>query len=174
LRPPRRKRRSRQRMKNRMMQVRPNEMKTILTGIFAFIFLTTVFAGQRFEAAAWKNVQTYDVPTLLKQEGSLVNRIVAVRFHYRSEKLRHLQPNWYEASIWQHDPNAKNGYSALRVMVAKKDVPMFQTITSDFHSMTENTIYARVEKDPENNEAHLRVLGRKVALDSSGNATVDW
>ena len=149
-------------------------MKTILTGISAFICLTTAFAGQRFEAAVWKNVQTYDVPTLLKQEGSLVGRIVAVRFHYRSEKLRHLQPNWHEASIWQHDPNTKKGYSALRVMVAKNDVPAFQTITADFHSMTEVTVYARVEKDPDNNQAHLRLLGRKVALDSAGNATVDW
>ena len=149
-------------------------MKTILIAISTVSFLTNAFAGQRFDAAAWKNVQTYDVPTLFKQEASLINRIVAVRFHYRSEKLRHLQPNWYEASIWQHDPSAKKGYSALRVMVAKKDVAAFQTITSDFHSMTENTVYARVEKDPDNNQAHLRLLGRKVALDSAGNAMVDW
>ena len=149
-------------------------MRTILIAFFTAILLASAFAGQRFDAAAWKNVQTYDVPTLFKQEASLINRVVAVRFHYRSEKLRHLQPNWYEASIWQHDPNAKKGYSALRVMVAKKDVPAFQTITSDFHSMTENTVYARVEKDPDNNLAYLRLLGRKVALDSAGNATVDW
>ena len=161
-------------MKNRRIRLRPNYVKTVLIAVAAVICLTHAWASHRFEAAAWKNVQTYDVPTLLKQEGSLVNRILAVRFHYRSEKLRHLQPNWYEASIWQHDPNAKKGYSALRVMVAKKDVPAFQTITSNFQSMTETTIYARVEKDAENNQAYLRVLGRKVALDSSGNATVDW
>ena len=157
-----------------MIQPRPNDMKTILIAIFTVVLFTSAFAGQRFEAAAWKNVQTYDVPTLLKQEGSLINKIVGVRFHYRSEKLRHLQPNWYEASIWQHDPTAKKGYSALRIMVAKKDVPAFQTITSDFHSFSENTVYAKVEKDPDNNLAYLRVLGRKVALDSAGNATVDW
>lgn len=149
-------------------------MKTILLAISALLSLTNVFAGQRFDAVAWKNVKTYDVPTLLEQEASLINRIVAVRFHYRSEKLRHLQPSWYEASIWQHDPKAKKGYSALRVMVAKADVPAFQTITSDFHSMSEVTVYARVEKDPDNNQAHLRLLGRKVTLDSAGNATVDW
>jgi hypothetical protein len=110
----------------------------------------------------------------LEQEASLINRIVAVRFHYRSEKLRHLQPSWYEASIWQHDPKAKKGYSALRVIVAKADVPAFQTITSDFHAMSDVTVYARVEKDPDNNQAQLRLLGRKVTLDSAGNATVDW
>ncbi|HEX8898945.1 MAG TPA: hypothetical protein VF751_09625 [Chthoniobacterales bacterium] len=149
-------------------------MKTILAAIFMLIGLTNGLASQRFDTTAWKNVQTYDVPTLLKQEASLVGKIVAVRFHYRSEKLRHLQPNWYEASLWQHDPNAKNGYSALRVMVAKKDVPDFKTITSDFNAMTELTVYGRVEKDADNNLAHLRLLGRKVTKDAAGNATVDW
>ena len=149
-------------------------MKTILIAIFALVCCASAFAGQRFDAAAWKTVQTYDVPTLFKQEASLIGKVVAVRFHYRSEKLRHLHVNWYEASIWQHDPNAKKGYSALRVMVAKADVPAFETITSDFHSMTDTTVYARVEKDAESNQAHLRLLGRKVTLDAAGNATVDW
>ena len=134
----------------------------------------SAMAGQRFDAAAWRNVQTYDVPTLLQQESSLIGRIVGVRFHYRSPKLRHLQPNWYEAALWQHDPKAKKGYSALRAMIAKKDVPAFKEIPSDFNSMTEATVYARIEKDPDSNEAYLRVLGRKVTLDSAGNATVDW
>jgi hypothetical protein len=149
-------------------------MKRILITITALILATSALAGQRFEAATWRNVQTYDVPTLLKQEASLINRIVAVKFHYRSEKLRHLAPNWYEASIWQHDSKAKSGFSALRVLVAKKDVPDFKTIPFDFNSMTDLTVYARVEKDPDNNLAHLRLLGRKVALDAAGNATVDW
>jgi hypothetical protein len=159
---------------DRTIQFPPNDMKTILIAISALICLTNAFGGQRFDAATWKNVKTYDVPTLLEQEASLINRIVAVRFHYRSEKLRHLQPTWYEASIWQHDPKANKGYSALRVMIAKADVPAFQTITSDFHAMSEVTVCARVEKDPDNNQAHLRLLGRKVTLDSAGNATVDW
>jgi hypothetical protein len=149
-------------------------MKKILLLITALSLMASAFAGQRFNAAAWRNVQTYDVPTLLKQEASLVGKIVAVRFHYRSEKLRHLQPNWYEASIWQHDPKAKNGYSALRVMVEKKDVPDFKTITSDFNSMTEVKVYGRIETDPENKLTHVRLLGRKVAIDAAGNATVDW
>src|SRR2546421_2583150 len=83
---------------------RPTDnMKTILITIWASIGLTTAFAGQRFDAATWKNVQTYDVPTFLKQEASLIGKIVAVRFHYRSDKLRPFQPNWYDASIWQPD-----------------------------------------------------------------------
>jgi hypothetical protein len=149
-------------------------MKTILTTIIAAVLATTACAGQRFDAAAWRNVQTYDVPTLYKQQPSLIGRIVAVRFHYRSEKLRHLHANWYEASLWQHDPKAKSGYSVVRVMVAKKDVPAFKTITSDFHAMSDQTLYARVEKDPDNNLTHLRVLGRKVTTDAAGNVTLDW
>lgn len=149
-------------------------MKTTLIAISALLCLTNAWGGQRIDAAAWKNVQTYDVGTLLSQEASLIGRIVAVRFHYRSDKLRHLQPNWYEASIWQHDAKAKGGYSAQRVMVAQKDVPAFKTIPSDFHSMTNLTVYGRVEKDPDNNQTHLRLLGRKVETDVAGNATVDW
>ena len=149
-------------------------MKTILTTIATLICLTSAIAGQRFDAAAWRNVQTYDVPTLLKQEASLIGKIVAVRFHYRSEKLRHLAPSWYEASIWQHDPKAKSGYSALRVMVAKKDVPDFKTIPSDFNSTADVTVYGRIEKDPDNNLTNLRLLGRKITTDAAGNATVAW
>ena len=149
-------------------------MKKILITITALTLATSALAGQRFEAATWRNVQTYDVPTLLRQEASLIGKIVAVRFHYRSAKLRHLQPSWYEASLWQHDPKAKNGYSALRVMVLKNDVPDFKTIPFDFNSMTDLTVYARVERDPDNNLAYLRLLGRKVSRDAAGNATVDW
>jgi hypothetical protein len=158
----------------RLILCRPNDMKIIHIIFAGFLVLPAAFAAQRFDAATWKNVQTYDVPTLLKQEASLIGRIVAVRFHYRSEKLRHFQPNWYEASIWQHDPAAKKGFSALQVVVAKKDVPAFQTITANPDSATEVTVYARVEKDPDNNLVNLRLLGRKVTLDPAGNATIDW
>jgi hypothetical protein len=149
-------------------------MKTILTAILMFAFVASAFAGQRFDAARWRAVQTYDVPVLLQQQGSLLGKIVAVRFNYRSEKLRGMQPGWYEASLWQRDPKAKKGFSAVRVMVAKKDVPAFQSITSDFQSPAEITVYGRMERHPENNFVYLRLLGRKVELDASGNATVDW
>ncbi|MFN2622904.1 MAG: hypothetical protein ABR611_08680 [Chthoniobacterales bacterium] len=149
-------------------------MKTILIASLGLFSLTSAFAGQRFDEAAWENVQTYDVPTLLKQETSLLGRVVAVRFHYRSGKLRHFAPSWYEASLWQHDPNAKKGFSAVRVIVAKKDMPTFETITADSNSTTNVTVYGHVEKDVDNNFVQVRLLGRKVVLDSAGNATIDW
>jgi hypothetical protein len=149
-------------------------MKTILITISVLVGLTSAFAGQRFDAATWKNVQTYDCSTLLKQEGSLLGRIVGVRFHYRSSKLRHFAPNWYEAALWQNDPNAKKGTSGLRVVVAKKDVPAFETITFDSNSTAEVTVYGHVERDANNNFVQVRLLGRKAVVDSAGNATVDW
>ena len=149
-------------------------MKTMLIAIAAFLGLTHAFAGERVAARLWKSVQTYDVPTLLQQEASLIGKIVAVRFQYRSDKLRHFQPNWYEASIWQQDPNARRGFSAVQVVVAKKDVPDFKTIATDFRSNVHVTVYGRVEKDPDINIAQLRLLGRKVTTDAAGNATIDW
>ena len=149
-------------------------MKTILTTIATLICLTSAMAGHRIDAAVWRDVQTYDVLTLLKQEASLVGKIVAVRFHYRSAKLHHLRPKWYEASIWQHDPKAKGGFSAQRVVVAKIDFRAFESITSDSKSMADVTVYGRIEKDPDNNETQMHLIGRKVTLDAAGNATVDW
>jgi hypothetical protein len=101
------------------------------------------------------------VPSFLEKQGTLLSQTVAIRFNYRSEKLRHLQPNWYEASLWQRDPKASSGFSAVRVMVAKKDVPAFKSITTNFQSAAELTAYGRVEREPEANYIYLRVLGGK-------------
>jgi hypothetical protein len=40
--------------------------------------------------------------------------------------------------------------------------------------MTDVTVYGRIEKDPDSNQTQLRLIGRKVALDAAGNASVDW
>jgi hypothetical protein len=149
-------------------------MKTILITILALAFAPSAFSSQRFDAATWRGVQTYDVSPLLKQEASLMGKIVAVRFNYRSKKLRGIKPSWYEASVWQHDPTAKKGFAGLRVIVAKKDRAAFESITPDFRSAESLTLYGRIERDPDNNLAQLRVIGRKAEVDPSGNATVDW
>ena len=149
-------------------------MKAILTAIFAVLSLTTAFAGQQIDATAWKSVQTYDVPTLLKQEASLIGKIVAVHFQYRSAKLRHSYPRIYEGAIWQRDANSNKGYSGLQVMVLKENVKAFETVTSDSNSAAELTVYAVVEKHPDANAARLRLIGRKVTTDAAGNATIDW
>jgi len=149
-------------------------MKIFLTAILSLISFTTAFAGQKIDAATWKSVQTYDVPTLLKQETSLIGKIVAVRFQYRSAKLSHRTPRVYEAAIWQHDPTSKKGYSGLHVAIMKENVKAFETITSNSNSAAEVTLYAIVEKHPDANLAQLRVLGLKATTDAAGNATIDW
>ena len=149
-------------------------MKKALLTIGAMVGFTTAFAGQRFEAATWKNVQTYHVPTLLRQEASLIGKVVAVRFQYRSAKLSHRTPRVYETAIWQRDPASKKGYSGLQVAVMKENVKAFEAITSDSNSAAELTLYAIVEKHPNANIARLRLLGSKVKTDAAGNATVDW
>jgi hypothetical protein len=159
---------------NQAIPTRPDNMKRFLAAVVALLCLTNVFAGERIDAAAWKNVRTYDVPTLLKQEATLLGKVVAVHFQYRSAKLRHSYPRIYEGAIWQRDANSTKGYSGLQVMVLKENVKAFETITSDSNSAAELTVYAVVEKHPDANATRLRLLGRKVTTDTAGNATVDW
>jgi hypothetical protein len=137
-------------------------MKTILTFIVTLAFTTCIFAAPSPPTEGTpRNLPTFDVPAFLEKQGTLLNRTVAVRFHYRSEKIRHLLPNWYQAALWQRDPKAKSGFSFVRVMVAKKDLAAFKSIPSDFQSPTELTAYGRVERDPEANYIYLRMLGGK-------------
>ena len=137
-------------------------MKPILTFVLALAFAAGTLAAQSPPPGGTpRDLPTYDVPTFLQQQGTLLNRTVAVRFHYRSEKIRHLLPNWYQAALWQRDPKAKSGFSFVRVMVAKKDLAAFKSIPSDFQLATELTAYGRVERDPEANYIYLRLLGGK-------------
>ena len=135
-------------------------MKPSLISIMMFAFVASAFSAPQPESTP-RDLPTFDVTTFLEQQGTLLNRTVAVRFHYRSEKIRHLLPNWYQASLWQRDAKAKRGYSFVRVMVAKKDLAAFKSIPSDFQSATELTAYGRVERDPEANFIYLRVMGGK-------------
>ena len=135
-------------------------MKTILTFIVTLAFTASALAAERPESTP-RNLPTFDVPAFLEQQGTLLNRTVAVRFHYRSEKIRHLLPNWYQAALWQRDPKAKSGFSFVRVMVAKKDLAAFKLIPSDFQSAAELTAYGRVEREPEAHYIYLRLLGGK-------------
>jgi hypothetical protein len=137
-------------------------MKPILTFILALAFAAGTFAAQSPPPEGTpRDLPTFDVPAFLQQQGTLLHRTVAIRFHYRSEKIRHLLPNWYQAALWQRDPKAKSGFSFVRVMVAKKDLTAFKTIPSDFQSAVELTAYGRVEREPEANYIYLRILGGK-------------
>src|SRR5438876_348520 len=100
---------------------------------FFFILVLTIInttgllaAGGHFDAKTWHNVRAYDVRTLSKDFRSHVGELVAVKFNFRGKDIHHIKPNWYEGSIWQPDPNGKKGFSDVRVMVAKKDLPAFK------------------------------------------------
>ena len=135
-------------------------MKPSLILFLLLAFVASAFAAPQPESTP-RDLPTFDVRTFLEQQGTLLNRTVAVRFHYRREKIRHPHPNWYQASLWQRDAKAKRGYSFVRVMVAKKDLAAFKSIPSDFQSATELTAYGRVERDPEANFIYLRMQGGK-------------
>ncbi len=89
-------------------------MKRILIAVFVFISAATAFCDQRFDAVAWRDVQTYDVPTLNRIADLQIGKIVAVRFEFRSKRLLHIKPSWYEASLWQHNREEKGGFSYIR------------------------------------------------------------
>jgi len=145
-----------------------------LAVILIFGGAISAFCGQQMNAAAWRGVQTYDLPALQKIQSSLVGKVVGVRINYRSDRINHPKPNWYQGSIWRHRPGEKNKFSFLRVMVAKKDLPSFKSITTDFNSPAEVVVYGEVGRETEANYLFVRLLGRKVTLDPSGNAMVAW
>jgi hypothetical protein len=134
----------------------------------------SAFCGQQFDAAAWRGVQTYDVAALKKIQSSLVGKVVGVRINYRADRISHQKPSWYEGSIWQYRSGEKDKFAFLRAMVAKKDLPAFKSIPTDFKSAAEMVVYGEVGRETDANFLFVRLLGRKVTLDASGNATVDW
>jgi hypothetical protein len=136
--------------------------------------LNTLAVGGRFDAKTWQTVQTYDVRALSKNFRAHVGELVAMKFNFRGKDIHHLKPNWYEGSVWQPDPQGKKGFSDVRVMVSKKDLPAFKSITTDSTSSAEITIYGRVLWDSESNFAFVQLLGRNAVVDSSGNANVSW
>jgi hypothetical protein len=149
-------------------------MKKILVLIASFVAISSAYCGQRFDAAQWRNVQTYDIPALQKIQSSQVGKVIGVRINYRSNRISHRKANWYESSIWHYRPAEKEKFPFLRVMIEKKDLPSFKSLPIDFKSPAEIVVYGQVERDTEANFLFVRLLGRNVTLDPSGNATIDW
>jgi hypothetical protein len=142
--------------------------------ILSFVGAMSAFCAQQFDAAAWRTVQTYDVAALKKIESSVVGKVIGVRINYRADRISHQKPNWYESSVWQYRPGEKDKFAFLRVMVAKKDLPAFKSIPADFKAAAEMVVYGEVGRETDANFLFVRLLGGKVTLDASGNATVDW
>ena len=148
-------------------------MKTFLI-IVALLGAMSASYAETFDANAWRSMQTYDVVALTKIVDLQIGKIVGVRCEFRSESLRHIKPNWYEAALWQHNSEERTGFSYVRVFVAKKDLPAFESIPNDFKSSASVIVYGQVQKDADANYVFVRLVGRKVTFDSARNATVSW
>ena len=149
-------------------------MKTTLLVLLTFLGTMSAFCAQQFDAAKWREVQTYDIPALQKIQGTQIGKIVGVRINNRSKRISGRKPNWFESSVWVRSPGEKQKFSFLRVMVAKKDLPSFKAIPTDFQSPGEIVVYGQVQREPDANFLFIRLLGRNATMDAAGNATVDW
>ena len=122
----------------------------------------------------WNAVETVDVATLARNMESRIRQATGIRFNFRGKDIRHLKPNWYQGSLWQPKPDGK-GFVDVQVMVAKKDLPAFKSITTNAQSPEVLTIYGQVLRDSErNNFVFVRLLGRNVTVDAEGNGIVTW
>ena len=133
----------------------------------------TAFAGMRFDAKTWHNVQAFDVRTLSKNLDAHVGQLVEVRFSFRGKDIRHLKPNWFESSIWQPDPQGRKGFSDVRIMVAKQDLKAFKSLPTSAAG-GEISVYGKVLRDSDANFLFVRLLGRSLTTDTAGNVTVSW
>jgi hypothetical protein len=144
----------------------------------ALLFLACAFeafaAGTRIDSKTWANVQTYDVRAFAPQISGHAKELVGVKFNFRGKDIRHLKPNWYEGSIWQPDPKGKKGFTDVRVMIAKKDLEAFKSITTDSSSGEEMTVYGRVLHDFDANFMFVQLIGRTTSPAPDGSTTVSW
>jgi hypothetical protein len=143
--------------------------------VLTLLSAINAFCGERIGAKTWSGVQTVDVVALKKNLDSYHGAIVGMRFHFRGKDIRHTKPSWYQSAIWQRDPQNKKGFTDVQVMVAKKDLAAFKSITTDSQSPETLTVYGQVLHDQETPKwVFVRLIGRNATLDPAGNATVSW
>jgi hypothetical protein len=152
-------------------------MKKLLCAVLLFPILVCArgaFAGTRIDAGTWSKLQTYDARALAPKMEAHLRELVAVKFTFRGKDIRHLKPNWYESLIWQPDPKGKKGFTDVRVMIARKDLEAFKSITTDSSAGEEMTVYGRVLRDFDAHFLFVQLLGRNSVVDPAGNATLSW
>jgi hypothetical protein len=151
-------------------------MKKLLVSALLITFgcVLSLSAGTRIDAKTWSKVQTYEARTLGPSLDSHLRELVAVKFTFRGKDVHHLKPNWYEGSIWQPDPKGRKGFTDVRVMIAKKDLEAFKSITTDSSAGAEMTVYGRVLRDFDSHFLFVQLLGRNTVADPSGNTTITW
>ena len=145
----------------------------LLSLVLSWSAATTALTADAIALKNWNNVQTYDVADLKKNTESQLRKVVGVRFTFRGKDIHHMKPNWYESSIWAANPSGK-GFVDLRVMVAKKHLPMFKQITTNAQSSEVLTAYGEVLRDSESKFFFVRLLGTHATPNPDGSASVVW
>jgi hypothetical protein len=135
-----------------------------------------IFAGARFDSKAWAKLQKLNVKELGKDRmlDAHVGQLVELHFQFRSKELRHLKPNWYQASIWQAAPEGKRGFVSVPVMLANTDLKAFEGFTTDHRSTADLKIYGQVLYDFGINYTFVRVIGANTFVDGEGYTNVTW
>ncbi|HJT45607.1 MAG TPA: hypothetical protein VJ721_04970 [Chthoniobacterales bacterium] len=135
-----------------------------------------IFAGARFDSKAWAKLQKFDVTTLSKDRAldANVGRLVELHFQFRSKELRHLKPNWYQASVWEAAPEGRRGFVSVPVMIANTDLKAFESFTTDHRSAADLKLYGQVLYDFGINYVFIRVIGINAFVDADGITNVTW
>ena len=135
-----------------------------------------IFAGARFDARAWATLQKVDVKMLSKDRtlDANVGRLVELHFQFRSKELRHLKPNWYQASIWQASPEERRGFVSVPVMIANTDMKAFESFTTDHRATADLKLYGQVLYNFGINYVFIRAIGTNTFLDGDGKTNVTW
>ncbi len=150
-------------------------VKSILALATALTFLSAQIAlsAEKLDAITFHSLQTYDVSALKKIADLEVGKVVGVRCHFRSKRIKHIKLSWYEATLWGHDPrNPRTPFSYIRVKIARKDLDAFESLPDDFKGGPPITIYGEVQKDDES--AFVRLIGRHVNRARDRSATISW
>ena len=149
-------------------------MKKVIL-LLVFLGASEVFAAESIDAITWHGVQIYDVASLKKVEELQIGKIVGIRCQFRSKRVRHLKPSWWEASLWQQNPQDKrNPFTYIRVLVSRNDLPAFEALPNDLGSGKPMTLYGQVQKDADAGYVFVRLIGTKVKTNPDRSAIVSW
>jgi hypothetical protein len=148
----------------------------LISAVAAFAGQVKIFAGARFDSKAWATLQRFDVRSLSKDRAldANVRRLVELHFQFRSKELRHLKPNWYQASVWQAAPEGRRGFASVPVMIAAADLNSFLVFTTDHRATTDLKIYGQVLYDFQMNYTFVRAIGTNTFIESDGYTNVTW
>jgi len=149
----------------------------ILAGVAgAYAGKVKVFAGARFDPKTWAKLQSFDVRTLSKDKAldAHVGQLVEMHFNFRAKDVRHLKPNWYQASVWQTAPEGRRGFVSVPIMIANTDVNAFKAFTTDPRATSDLKVYGQVLYDLSINYVFVRVIGTGMFVDGDGYTNVTW